>query len=268
MHVYAHMYRARIVEALESQFPRLARQLGADAFAELAFAYISDEPSRHPSLRYVGEHLPAWLSARRADEPALIGLATLEWARADVFDLVDEPAMTLDDVREWPVDRFAELPLHLVMAHSLVAVPAGTARLWDSLGHDVVAPAAQVVADLPEAETESLLVWREGTVVYHRRIDDAERAALRFAAAGSHFGIVCESLLATRGDEGAVAQAYAWMSAWLADGLIRSVPATSVWRSPLNGNTLGGLTARPRVEAHAGDARPKLPARSRCRRRT
>src|SRR5438552_11615450 len=37
--VYAYMYRARIAEALESQFPRLARLLGADAFAALAFAY-------------------------------------------------------------------------------------------------------------------------------------------------------------------------------------------------------------------------------------
>ena len=65
LRVYAHMYRARIVEALESQFPRLAKMLGPDAFAELASAYITDEPSRHPSLRYVGERLPAWLMGRR-----------------------------------------------------------------------------------------------------------------------------------------------------------------------------------------------------------
>src|SRR5262245_3186856 len=48
--VYAHMYRARIVEALESQFPRLARLLGGEGFAELAAAYVASEPSRHPSL--------------------------------------------------------------------------------------------------------------------------------------------------------------------------------------------------------------------------
>jgi hypothetical protein len=223
VHVYFHMYRARIVEALESQFPRLAKHLGADAFAELAAAYISDEPSRHPSLRYVGERLPGWLAARHAGAPTLVGLAALEWARADVFDLADDPAMSLEAVRDWPADRFAELPLHLVTAHRLVTVPAGTAALWDSLGDDLVSPAPDAVADVREVETESLLVWREGTVVYHRLVDAAERAALQLAAAGAPFGVLCESLLATRGEEAAVSQAYTWTSTWFADGLVRAV---------------------------------------------
>jgi len=226
VHVYFHMYRARIVEALESQFPRLARQLGADAFAELAAAYISDEPSRHPSLRYVGERLPGWLAARRADAPTLAGLGTLEWARADVFDLADDAKLSLEDVRGWPMERFAELPLHLVTAHRLMTVPAGTAALWDSLGDDVVGAAADAVAGSLAPETESLLVWREGTVVYHRLVDAAEHAALRLAAAGSHFGVVCEALLATHGEDGAVAQSYTWMSTWLADGLVQAVRAS------------------------------------------
>lgn len=225
LHVYQHMYRARIVEALESQFPRLARNLGADAFAELAAAYITDEPSCHPSLRYVGERLPGWLAARRADAPMLIGLATLEWARADVFDLADDAAMTLTALRDWPPDRFGELPLRLVTAHRLITAPGGTAALWDALGTDVVAPAEPTSGNLVDAETETLLIWRDGTVVYHRGVDAAEYAALRLAAAGTHFGVVCESLLAAHGEEPAVAQAYAWMSTWLADGLVQSVRA-------------------------------------------
>jgi hypothetical protein len=220
LHVYFHMYRARIGESLESQFPRLARWLGAEDFGELAAAYIADEPSRHPSLRYIGERLPAWLSARRSDAPTLAGLAALEWARADVFDLVDEPPLTLDAIRQWPVDRFAELPLQLMTAHHLVTVAAGTARLWDSLGPDV-ASSTDLDAS-PEGETDSLLVWREGTVVYHRLVDAAERAALDLAAHGTHFGVVCESLLATHDEEAGVAQAYAWISTWLADGVLRS----------------------------------------------
>jgi hypothetical protein len=216
VHVYAHMYRSRIAEALESQFPRLAKHLGADAFAELAAAYIDDEPSRHPSLRYVGERLPAWLAARRADAPTLVGLAALEWARADVFDLADDPTMTLDELRAWPVESFGELPLHLVTAHRLVTVAAGAMALWDSLGADVVTVSTQ-----PVAGTESFLVWREGTIVYHRVIDEPERRASELAAVGTHFGVICEGLLPTQTEDAAVAQAYGWMSTWLADGLLR-----------------------------------------------
>ena len=70
--------------------------------------------------------------------------------------------------------------------------------------------------------TESVLVWREGTTVFHRLVDDNERAALALASHGTEFGVICESLLATNGEEAAVAQAYGWLSTWLADGLIRA----------------------------------------------
>jgi hypothetical protein len=219
MHVYAHMYRARIVEALESQFPRLARMLGADEFAELAVAYISDEPSRHPSLRYVGARLPTWLMTRRPGSPALAGLATLEWARADVFDMRDEPTLTIAALRSWPMETFGEVPLRLITAHRLVTVPAGTLLLWDSLSEGAVAGRSDVPAG---GNTESLVVWRDGTVVYHRPIDAAECAALQLAASDTRFGVLCESLLASHGEEAAAAQAFGWMSTWLADGLLRA----------------------------------------------
>jgi len=218
VHVYAHMYRARVVEALESQFPRLAKHLGADAFADLASAYIDDEPSRHPSLRHVGERLPGWLAARRPNEPTIVGLAALEWARADVFDLADEPAMTLDNLRVWPAEMFGELPLHLVTAHRIVTVGSGTAALWDSVSTEVVNASGE-----PGAGTESFVVWREGTIVYHRLIDDPELRALERAARGTRFGVICESLLPTQSEDVAIAQAYSWMSTWLADGLLRTV---------------------------------------------
>jgi len=218
MAVYAHMYRARIAEALESQFPRLAKLLGADAFSDLARAYINDVPSQHPSLRYIGERLPSWLAKARPDSPEVAALAALEWARADVFDLADDEVLTLDDVRDWPQDRFGELPLQLVTAHRLVTVRSGAARLWDSIGGDVADPANDAST---AGATEGLLVWRDGTIVYHRPVVEAERAALELASRGTSFGVVCESLLATHGEEAAVGQAYAWMSTWLADGLLR-----------------------------------------------
>jgi hypothetical protein len=218
MHVYAHMYRARIAEALESQFPCLAKLVGAEEFAELAAAYIGDEPSRHPSLRYVGERLPGWLAAHRPESLALASLARLEWARADVFDLVDESTLTLDELRAWPTERFGELPLQLVTAHRFVTAQAGTANLWDSLGGDIV---NRGDAEPTTVGAESLLVWRQGTAVYHRPVDESERAALELASQGACFGVLCESLLASHGEEPAVGQAYAWMSTWLADGLLR-----------------------------------------------
>ena len=234
VHVYQHMYRSRIVEALESQFPRLARWLGAGDFAELASAYIDDEPSRHPSLRFIGQRLPGWLAARPPAEgrhAALADLARLEWARTDVFDAADDVALSLDVVRAWPVDRFAELPLRLIGAHRRLEVGHPVAALWDAIGPG---PASGQGATPPEpipdldgaaaaagrADRQSLLIWRQGVAIFHRAVDDAERAALDQIAAGTTFGLVCDALLEARPPEEATAQAFAWLSGWTGDELI------------------------------------------------
>jgi hypothetical protein len=212
VHVYRHMYRARIREALESQFPRLAKRLGADRFAELAFAYVSDEPSRHPSLRFIGRKLPDWLAGHaRPEEAWLADLARLEWARADVFDAADETPLTIDDLRGWPQDRFAELPLQLVGAHRIVTAAHRVANRWDGDGG----------GDAATGEGESLLVWRQGVAVYHRVVDGDERAALALTAEGTTFGVLCDRLLDDRPAEQATAQAFAWLSTWTADELLQ-----------------------------------------------
>ncbi|HVZ72745.1 MAG TPA: DNA-binding domain-containing protein [Polyangia bacterium] len=212
--VYRHMYVARLAEALEAQFPRLARLVGDD-FHELAAAFVDDEPSIRPSLRELGRPLAAWLAEHRRDEPELAALARLEWARADVFDLEDDPQLTLDDLRAWPAETFGELPLALVTAHRLVVVSSGAAALWDAIGAggaDVLA----IVSDVPER----LVVWREDVAVYHRVIDADEHGALALVEAGASFGAICERLSVGLAPDDAVARAFAWLSTWVSDGLI------------------------------------------------
>jgi hypothetical protein len=230
LEVYRHMYRARIVEALESQFPRLGRYLGAQGFAETAGAYISDEPSRHPSLRFVGEWLPGWLEVRRSETPMLGALARLEWARTDVFDQADESVLTLDAIRAWPADRFGEFPLALVRAHRVLTLPAGTGDLWDAMGPeatvDRLTGAGQSDDRWSSDALECIVVWRQETAVYHRVVDATERLALERVAAGTCFGLVCDALLAEQGEEAAVARAYNLLLTWLADGLVRAVEAS------------------------------------------
>jgi hypothetical protein len=223
--VYSFMYRARFVEALKSQFPRLARLVGVDAFADLTAAYLDDVPSRHPSLRELGRALPGWLAAERSDEPVLTALAALEWARADVYDLADEPAMTLDAPRAFPPERFGELPLRLIAAHRFVEVDQGTESLWDGLVPDPAGmpPMLDAARAAERAPGATLLVWRQEITVYHRAVEREERAALALLSAGSNFGVICDQLSAAYGDEAAAARAFAWLSTWISDGLLTDV---------------------------------------------
>lgn len=227
IHVYQHMYQARIVEALETQFPRVARWLGAAAFAELGAAYIADEPSRHPSLRFIGQRFPDWLAAQApadARHGVLAELARLEWAREDVFDAVDEPTLTLDAIRGFTPDRFAELPLRLVAAHRRVRTARPLAALWDAIGPAGHTAEARLLDDTAATGTgEALLVWRQGIAVFHRATDAAESAALDAIAGGTTFGAVCEALSRDSSEEEAAAQAFAWLSTWAADELLVAI---------------------------------------------
>jgi hypothetical protein len=238
VHVYAHMYRSRIAEALESQFPRLARRLGAEAFAALTDAYLVDCPSRHPSLRFIGEKLPAWLAGRAGADAAhgdaahgdaagdgwLAELARLEWARTDVFDAEDEPVLSIDDLRAHPPELFAELPLRSIAAHRLIAGGRAAAAAWTAVGAATDGSASDVDggggARPPAPAGDTLLVWRQGTAVFHRAVDADEAGALADLARGTRFGAVCDRLAATLPADAAAARAFAWLSTWTADQLL------------------------------------------------
>ena len=197
--------------------------LGAEAFADLAAAYVDDEPSRHPSFRYVGERLPGWLAARRPDAPTLAGLARLEWARADVFDLVDEPSA---DARRrcarGHAERFGELPLHLVTAHRLVDSPLPAPRRCGTrCSTEIVNGSAtphrrrrgrQSRSSSGAKAPSSITAWstKPSAALWSSRL-----AAPTSASSASP----CSP---TQTEEAAIAQAYGWMSTWLADGLLRS----------------------------------------------
>jgi len=221
LHVYAHMYQSRMIEAMESQFPRLARHIGGDDFAELVAAYVEAEPSRHPSLRFVGRHLSDWLERVLPQSPWLADLARLEWARADVFDREDQPTRTLDALRTVPPEAFADLSLKVIDAHRIVIADFALADFWNAIGDGT---SQERPARATERGGEALLVWRQGTAVYHRAITDDELTALEHLRDGTTFGRLCDSVLGNQSPERASALAFGWLSTWVTDGLLVDVP--------------------------------------------
>lgn len=212
LHVYEHMYRARLVEALEAEFPRLARLLGAEELRALTLAYVAEHPSRHPSLRFLGQYLPAWLD-RQPGDPVRPALARLEWARADVFDEVDQPTLTRDRLQANSASDFATLPLRLVAASRFIAVGEAALDAWDD-------PEGARRSAIGPGSPRRVVVWRQGIAVYHRALDADEATALLDVAAGTTLGVLCDALATSRPPEAAAALAFGWLSSWLDDGLL------------------------------------------------
>jgi hypothetical protein len=216
--VYANMYFFRILDVLHADYPKLRAVLGDDAFHNLATEYLAAKPSRHPSLRFVGAALPAFLAAHASgrERPWLAELAALEWARVDVFDREDEPPLTRETVAATPPDAFPELRLATLAALELVPAAWTVEATWRALegGGDAAEPARA-------APGHALVVWRRGVTVHHRAADAREAAALALVRGGATFGALCTALGETAAsEEEAAGLAVQLLGTWLADELL------------------------------------------------
>jgi hypothetical protein len=216
--IYADMYFLRLQDVLREAFPRLRAVLGDDDFGAMCTDYLDACPPRHPSLRFLGDRLAAFLAApadarpRTPELPAWAAdLAALEWARYDVFDAADAPLWTMPDLQALAPAAFATLPLRLAPGHRRVAVNHAVEEIWRALHK-------QQPASAPAPRAGSLMVWRQETIVYHRRLDGPEAALLDQLAAGTSFGAICEQIARQASDPAAVA--FKLLARWTGDGLL------------------------------------------------
>lgn len=215
--VYAFMYQSRLEEALTSTFPRVATYFGPARFCALSAAYAGEHPSRNPSLRYFGAAFPAWLRAEAPEDPAAAALAELEWARADVFDALDEPTLDREEAQSLVVRQGAGAPLGLIGAHRLLTLPTSAASLWDEPGGG---------APHPVGAPEHVVIWRQDVSVYHRVVGANELRALHAAARTTTLGALCEGEALRDDDvESASQRVFGWLATWLDDGLLARGPA-------------------------------------------
>jgi hypothetical protein len=220
LEIYANAYFHRIHAVLRDDFSALEGALGADLFRDLVTSYLLVLPSRHASLRYVGDRLPDFIASHdaaagiRERAPWAADLATFEWARVDVFDAADEPLLTREVVASRAPETFGGLPLRLGPWIRLVRFAHPVDRVWRQ-GCDGERPASDAGVD-----PVWMLVWRREERVVHRRTEPLEAQALSLARPATEFGALCE-WLATRMDESeAPIQAAHWLEKWLADGLL------------------------------------------------
>ena len=159
--VYAEMYRARLLDVLRDDFPRVAAVLGGDRFTALAGAYLERHPSTDPSVRWVGTDFADFLAECGPvnEHPFLADLARLEWTRLAVFDAADAVPLRLEALRAIPPSKWPRLTFHPVPALRVLRCAWPVHELWAA---DDPTAAARTVR--PAATV--LRVWREAFTVY------------------------------------------------------------------------------------------------------
>jgi hypothetical protein len=186
--VYRNAYYVRLQEALAHDFPSVLAFLGDAEFGRLIAAYLSQQPSTRPSLRWLGERFANFLLAACL-EPAASELAQLEWAVLHALDAPDTPSLTgLQDV---PASRWPELRIALHPSVSLLSVHANV--------HEIRGAALDAKPLPPlRRDGEFLIVFRAGAIAAVEVLDAGAHSLLLALGGGHDLAEACEAIAGTR----------------------------------------------------------------------
>jgi hypothetical protein len=221
MEIYIQAYQGRMREALKSNFPVLHRALGDEAFGALAQAYCTAHPSRHRSLRWLGDGLLTWLEVQPSllAHPALLDIARLDWAMRSAFDAANATTLQMHDLATMAAHAWPDLRLQTVPSAQCLVLQWGVQGLWHALQADEHAQTAE-----PEHSASTLLVWRQQLECRWRTLDTLESQALRLPLQGTSFAELCAHLQQAGCTNAAQAAAH-YLQTWIAEGLLeRTLP--------------------------------------------
>jgi len=219
--VYADMYFYRLLDILQGDYPKLQTLIGDAPFHNLITDYLLSHPSTFPTVRHVGSRLPQFLRGHQVAQtwPCAGNLADLEWARLEVFDCIDPQPLEAQALAQIPPEAWGGLRIELHSAVKLLAVEHRVDQLWGAI-HNAPDQAELTCV----AQPTTLILWRQGFVVWHRALSETEARALSAVHRGQNFGVICEAASLAEDDANAAAQrVLGFLQLWLADGLIGAV---------------------------------------------
>jgi hypothetical protein len=218
--VYRDGYALRLIEVLTNDFPGLMAMAGPADFEHLARAYIAAHPSRHPSVRWFGQHLADFMARTPPYDksPAAAEMARFEWLLGEAFDAPDASPVAAADLmalppEAWETLTFAPLP-SLRRAIFGFEVPRAWQRRDDVEAGDLEVEAAP--APTP------WMIWRPERVSSFRSLEADEAVMLDAMIEGRSFPELCEKIVTHVGEDQAAARAASLLRAWVEEGVIGS----------------------------------------------
>jgi len=215
LEIYADMYFYRLRDALQEDFAALHAVVGAARFHNLVTDFLLAHPPAHFSLRYAGQHLPAFVGTHAVSErwPFVGQLAALEWAILEAFDAPDASPLDVAALQEVPPGDWPSLRFDLTPSLQRLHIDWRVDELLRRLQDGATPPA-------PDASPAWLRVWRQDLRVFHRPIDGVEVDALDAAASGATFAAVCGRVGDLVGESAGTERAVQLLETWCTDGLI------------------------------------------------
>jgi hypothetical protein len=198
LEIYNRSYWYRLMDAFSEDFPGLRAILGRKRFTALAFAYLTDCPSRSFMLRNLGSRLPRWLSRHSEltkEAPRLaLDMARLEWADVVAFDGEERPPIEISEVLAQATEARFGLQPHLTLLDAAYEVDDLRIAV-NELGESQFAKARAMARRMARVRAcqRCIAVYRRDFSVYYRRLEVPEYRLLRALGRGVPLGAAIES---------------------------------------------------------------------------
>ncbi|OBZ24396.1 DUF2063 domain-containing protein [Pseudomonas protegens] len=215
--IYHNAYMARLQEVMGSDFPAIRHWLGDAEFQALTQAYIRQCPSRHFSLRWLGQGFAEFILGHLVPEQGapLAELARLEWAFTLAFDAAEAQVLTVAAMAGLDVEQWPQLQLRLAPYVQWLDCRYNSVAQWRAVKEQADFPRSALLD-----QQQLCLVWRADRVCRYRSLPAEEATALRgMIEQRWNFAELCAGLAVTYA-EGAPLQAVTWLKQWVEDGLV------------------------------------------------
>ena len=217
LNIYHHAYRSRIREALSSQFPNLAKLMGAQVFNQHMDAFIALHPSTHRNMRWLGDQLSDFLQAYAPDKPLYADIANFEWHLGLAFDSLDTPCLSLQNLSAFTPEQWGDLSFQWHPSVYLGQAQTNVIRAWMALENN-----DQANLDMALEPTQ-FLVWRKEMVSQFKSLTALEADAIAYMMQQHSFGELCDFLTAHMDEEDVLPYAAGLLSQWLQEEMLVSV---------------------------------------------
>lgn len=211
--IYANMYFFRIRDALKEDFPKVLEIVGEENFHNLVTGYLLKYPSKHWSLRYVGQHFANYLKAKRISSRSsfLSDLAKFEWALIDVFDGLQVKALSREELLALGEKKIQKQKLKSIPSLSVIK------SLW---------PLDEIFSDSTETKNiqprkyQYFLIWRQGLKVLYRKSDGLELKFLNLLSQGTSIANLCHQIKIRQSMTKSAQQVFEYLNKWLAEEIL------------------------------------------------
>ena len=219
--LYNKQYWFRLLDCLWDDHPGLRAVLGDKKFQRLCVAYLNKYPSRHFSLRNLGQCLEQFLREdpqwAKPYQKLAVDLARFAWAQVMAFDELQKPVLTPSDLAgrdpaklrlslqphitllalDYPLDDFL-----LALKRQTLRGDASNAMAGKRSRH------SQKRITRPRRQRVFVAVYRQNNMLYYKRMQPAEYAIISALRDGATIARACET---SRGSAKKIGQ---WFGHW------------------------------------------------------